>query len=95
MKSGASRVPLVLTAIAVLVLVGAVAVASSGSTPSGSGDTRQPSYVLFDTIFSLSRVAMLADTRRRSRPRVIGCCQLRPSKPSVDRMWSTLDVQAA
>lgn len=60
MKRGASRVPLFLTAIAVLVLVGVVVVASSGSTPSASDDTRQPWYVLFDTIFSLSLVAVLA-----------------------------------
>jgi hypothetical protein len=44
----------------VLVLVGVVAIAARGSTPAGSGDARRPSYVLFDTIFTLSLVAMLA-----------------------------------
>jgi hypothetical protein len=47
-------------ALVVLALVALVAIAATGSTPAGSGDTRRPSYVLFDTIFSLSLVAMLA-----------------------------------
>jgi hypothetical protein len=49
-----------LPALVVLVLVGVVAIAATGSTPSGSGDSRRPSYVLFDTILTLSLVAMLA-----------------------------------
>jgi hypothetical protein len=59
MKSGASRVPLFLTAFAVLVLAGVVAVASSGSTPAGTNDARKPSDVLFDTIMSLGIVLLI------------------------------------
>jgi hypothetical protein len=47
------------TAAAVLVLVGAVAVASSGSTPSGTDDVRPPSRVLVDTFVSLGMVLVI------------------------------------
>jgi Domain of unknown function (DUF4129) len=43
-----------LPALAVLALVGVVAVASTGSTPSGSADGRPPADFLLDTFFSLS-----------------------------------------
>jgi len=59
MSRGASRAHLVLTALAVLLLVGVVAVASSGSTPTGSGGTRRPSDVIFDTITSLGIVFVI------------------------------------
>ena len=59
MRSGASRFPLVLTAAAVLVLLGIVALASSGSTPTGSDDARTPGDLLLDTIFSLGLVLLV------------------------------------
>lgn len=59
MNGGASRVPFFLTVFAVLVLVGVVAVASSGSTPTGTDDTRPPSEVIFDTIMSLGMVLLI------------------------------------
>jgi hypothetical protein len=47
-------------AVAVLVLVGAVAVASSGgSTPDGPADVRPPSAVLVDTFVSLGMVLVI------------------------------------
>ena len=52
--------PLVLPALVVLGLVAVVAIASTGSTPGGSGATRAPSDSLLDTIFSLGLVAVLA-----------------------------------
>lgn len=55
----AGRAPLGLTALAVLILVAVVAVASSGSTPAGSDDTRPPSDVVFDTIVSLGLVLLI------------------------------------
>jgi hypothetical protein len=58
MRGNAARA--LVPALVVLVLVALAAVAATGSTPAGSGDTRRPSYVLFDTIFGLSLVAMLA-----------------------------------
>jgi hypothetical protein len=59
MKRGASRVPLFVTVPAVLVLLGIVAVASSGSTPAGSADTRPPGNLVVDTIFSLGMVLLI------------------------------------
>jgi hypothetical protein len=58
MRGSAARA--LVPALAVLALVAVVAIAATGSTPAGSGDSRRPSYVLFDTIFGLSLVAMLA-----------------------------------
>jgi Domain of unknown function (DUF4129) len=49
-----------LPALAVLLLVGVVAVASTGSTPGGTNRSRPPSDTLLDTIFSLGLVAVLA-----------------------------------
>jgi hypothetical protein len=49
-----------LYALAVLGLLGLVAIAAGGSTSAGSGETRRPSYVLLDTALSLALVAMLA-----------------------------------
>lgn len=46
-------------ALAVLALVGIVAVAATGSTPSGTGDTR-PADALLDSIFSLTLLALVA-----------------------------------
>ena len=40
-------------ALAVLTLVAVVAIASTGSTPGGSADTRRPSHLVLDTIVSL------------------------------------------
>ena len=59
MKSGGSPIPLVLTALSVLVLVGVVAVASTGSTPSGSGETRRPADIVIDTIFSFGLLLLI------------------------------------
>lgn len=56
MNRGASRYPLLVTAIAVLILVGVVAVASSGSTPGGTDRTRPPADILVDTFWSLMLV---------------------------------------
>lgn len=64
-------------ALAVLALVGIVAVAATGSTPRGSGDTRRPADALLDTILSLTLLAMVvagavvvyALTRRDAIPR--------------------------
>jgi len=55
----AGRVPLLLTALAVLLFVAIVGVASSGSTPAGSDDTRPPADVVFDTILSLGLVLLI------------------------------------
>jgi hypothetical protein len=49
-----------LPALAVLVLVGVVAIASTGSTSHGSNASRPPSDTLLDTIFSLGLVTVLA-----------------------------------
>jgi hypothetical protein len=59
MNRGGSRVPLYLTAAAVLLLLGVVAVASSGSTPGGTSDARAPGYIVLDTIVSLLLVLMI------------------------------------
>lgn len=50
---------LALPALGVLVLVGLVAVAATGSTPGGSGRTRTPGNELLDTLFSLWLVAFV------------------------------------
>lgn len=50
----------VLWALAVLGLLGLVTIAAAGSTSTGSGESRRPSYVLFDTALALGFVAMLA-----------------------------------
>ncbi len=55
MNRGASRY-LLITASAVLVLVGVVAVASSGSTPGGTDRTRPPADTIVDTFWSLMLV---------------------------------------
>ena len=54
-----SAVRVLLPAVAVLALVGVVAVAATGSTPSGSTETRRPADVLLDTIFSLSLLLLI------------------------------------
>ena len=48
----------VLPALVVLGLVAVVAIASTGSTPGGSDDTRPPSESLLDTIFTLGLVGV-------------------------------------
>jgi Domain of unknown function (DUF4129) len=58
MRSRATGVAL--PALAVLLLVGVVAVASTGSTPGGTNRSRPPSDTLLDTIFSLGLVTVLA-----------------------------------
>lgn len=59
MRGKAFRV--VLWALAVLALLGLVTIAATGSTSTGgSGESRRPSYVLFDTALSLALVGMLA-----------------------------------
>jgi hypothetical protein len=50
----------VLPALVVLALVAVVAIASTGSTPNGSGEARPPSESLLDTLFSLGLVAVVA-----------------------------------
>jgi Domain of unknown function (DUF4129) len=54
LRGGSSRIPLGLTVLAVLVLVGVVAVASTGSTPTGTADGRPPADILLDTFFTLA-----------------------------------------
>ena len=54
-----SGLRVVLPALGVLVLVGVVAIASTGSTPGGTGDTRRPGDMLLDTMFSLWLVALV------------------------------------
>jgi Domain of unknown function (DUF4129) len=51
--------PLVLAVAVVFVLVAIVAVASTGSTPGGSGDTRKPHETILDTFFSLALIALI------------------------------------
>jgi Domain of unknown function (DUF4129) len=53
------RGSLALSGLAVLVLVGVVAVASTGSTPSGTTEGRRPSDLLLDTFFSLALLALI------------------------------------
>lgn len=50
---------MVLPALVVLGLVAVVAIASTGSTPGGSDDTRPPSESLLDTFFTLGLVGVL------------------------------------
>ncbi len=59
MNPGGGRLPLYVTAFAVLVLLGVVAVASSGTTPGGTSDARAPGYMVLDTIVSLLLVLMI------------------------------------
>jgi Domain of unknown function (DUF4129) len=59
MNRGASRIQLAVIVLGVLVLVGVVAVASSGSTSAGSGETRAPGDILLDTFFSLGLLALV------------------------------------
>jgi hypothetical protein len=49
-----------LPALVVVVLVGVVAVAASGSVPSGSNSSRRPSATLLDMLFTLWIVAIVA-----------------------------------
>jgi hypothetical protein len=58
MRRSAARATL--PALALLALVGVVTVAAGGSTGTRSGETQTPAGVLFDTIFSLVLVGMLA-----------------------------------
>jgi hypothetical protein len=51
--------PLLLAVAAVFVLVAVVAIASTGSTPAGTGDTRKPHETLLDTFFSLALIALI------------------------------------
>ena len=51
--------PLVPAVALVLVLVGVVAVASTGSTPGGTGNTRSPSETILDTFFTLAILALI------------------------------------
>jgi hypothetical protein len=51
--------PLLLAVAAVFVLVAVVAVASTGTTPAGTGDTRRPHETLLDTFFSLGIIALI------------------------------------
>jgi Domain of unknown function (DUF4129) len=48
-----------LPVLGVLVLVGIVAVASTGSTPSGTTESRPPGDLLLDTFFSLALLALI------------------------------------
>ncbi len=57
MRGNAVRV--LLPVAAVLALIGVVAVASTGSTPSGSADGRPPADALLDTLFSLALLLFL------------------------------------
>jgi len=57
-RGRATRV--VLPALVVLGLVALVAIASTGATQSGSGQTRQPSESLLDALFTLGLVAVFA-----------------------------------
>ena len=58
MRGRPSR-PLVTGVLAVLVLVGVVTVASTGTTPSGSGETRPPADIFMDTVFTLTLLALI------------------------------------
>jgi len=58
MRGRATRV--VLPTLVVLGLVAVVAIASTGSTPSGSGNTRTPSDSFFDTLLTLALIAVVA-----------------------------------
>src|SRR5918995_5451061 len=43
----------------VLALVGVVAIASTGSNPAGTGETRRPADILLDIFFSFALVALI------------------------------------
>jgi hypothetical protein len=60
MRGNGARV--VLPALGVLALVGVVAIASTGSTPGGTGNTRRPADYFLDTFFSLWLVALVPAT---------------------------------
>ncbi len=49
-----------LSALVVVSLVAVVAIASTGSTPGGSDATREPSEAIFDMLFTLGLVAVVA-----------------------------------
>ncbi|HSI98318.1 MAG TPA: DUF4129 domain-containing protein [Gaiellaceae bacterium] len=49
-----------LPALAVLALCAVVAIAATGSTPAGSGESRPPAEVLLDTVFTLGLVLLAA-----------------------------------
>jgi uncharacterized membrane protein YozB (DUF420 family) len=51
---------LLLPAVLVVALLGVVAIAATGSTPSGSARNRSPSHVFVDTFFTLTLVLMAA-----------------------------------
>ena len=51
---------MVLPALVILALIAVVAIASTGSTPGGSDETRPPSETLLDTFFTLGLLAGLA-----------------------------------
>lgn len=55
----ASGARALLPVLAVLAFVGVVAIASTGSTPGGSGDTRRPADLLLDTLLSLTLLAFV------------------------------------
>ncbi|MGH3134807.1 MAG: DUF4129 domain-containing protein [Gaiellaceae bacterium] len=57
MRSSAARA--LLPAVVVLALVAVVAVAATGSTPTGTGDSRPPAESLLDTIFSLTLLLLV------------------------------------
>jgi hypothetical protein len=54
-----SAVRVLLPVAAVLALLGVVAIASTGSTPSGTADGRPPADALLDTLFSLALLLFL------------------------------------
>ncbi len=57
MRGNAARA--LVPGLVVLALVAVVTIAATGSTPSGSGDTREPADALLDTFFSLMLLAYL------------------------------------
>lgn len=57
MRTSAAR--LLLPAVGVLVLIGLVAIAATGSTPTGSNETRRPGDAFLDTLLSLWLVALI------------------------------------
>jgi tetrahydromethanopterin S-methyltransferase subunit B len=79
----------VLPALVVLALVAVVAIASTGSTPGGSDETRPPSDSLLDTFLSLGLLAILAGavlllyglTQRKAIAREIASGRYRRTSP--------------
>jgi len=57
---GRATTRVVLPALAVLLLIGVVAIAATGSTPHGSGRARTPSDSLLDALFTLWIIAAVA-----------------------------------